>query len=64
MGEQTEVIFDKEKLLDFFVKLDQELNEKIPLYIIGGAAATIAYDSKHGIKDIDTWESEVRVDTA
>jgi len=50
-----DLIFDKGQLEEFLKKLDNELTTKVELNVIGGAAATLMYDSKAGTRDIDTW---------
>jgi len=58
------LIFDKKRLQEFLRKLDSEINQNIKLYIIGGAAATLAYDSKQGTVDIDTWGEDKNLQAA
>lgn len=48
------------EFLDFFRDIDERLGkenltQKIPLYIFGGAAVVIAYGSKRGTLDIDAY---------
>ena len=59
-----DIIFDKEKLIGFFKKIDQELKVTAKLYIIGGSAACLAYNAKPGTKDIDTWKTEKAIEKA
>ena len=51
------MVFNKEALQNFIVKLDQEITEKSSLYLIGGASAILAYNAKSGTQDIDLWDS-------
>jgi len=50
----------EKRFLDLFREIDGRLAKetparKIPLYIFGGAAAVIAYGSRRGTLDIDTY---------
>lgn len=58
------MIFNRETLLDFFNKLDKELIQPVELYVIGGAAASIAFNAKEGTRDIDTWLKEEKITEA
>lgn len=54
---------NEREFLDFFREIDERLGKdklfsKITLYIFGGAAAVIAYGSKRGTLDIDTYIDE------
>lgn len=59
-----DLIFNRNELIKFLELLDKELQCQASLYIIGGSAACIAFDSKHATKDIDTWKKEKAVDDA
>lgn len=58
------MIFNREALLEFFNALDNELKEPVELFVIGGSAASIAFNSKDGTTDIDTWSKEEKITTA
>lgn len=45
-----------EQLTGFLKELDQLLQREVDLYIIGGAAITLAYDRKNRTADIDIVE--------
>lgn len=62
--QQQPIVFDKKLLLEVFSKIDKELEQKSNLYLIGGAAASIAYNSKSGTIDIDLWKKESLIEEA
>ena len=59
-----ELIYDRQALIDFLHKIDDELYREAKIYIVGGSAACLAYDSKDGTKDIDTWMQEKAIEEA
>src|SRR5690606_4155247 len=58
------LIFNRDLLIELLQRIDKELEASAKLYIIGGSAACLAYDSKLGTKDIDTWEKEQNIENA
>ena len=51
-----------ELLKDIDARLDgEDLNDKVTLYVFGGAAAVIAYGSKRGTVDIDGYLDDERI---
>jgi len=56
--------FNKDALLKLLDMIDEELEKKAKIHIIGGSALTIAFGSKKGTKDIDTWENEENIKKA
>jgi hypothetical protein len=58
----------EEDLFEFLKDIDsrfdgENLKAKIALYVLGGAAAVIAYGSKRGTTDIDAWLEDTRIRT-
>jgi len=56
----------EEELFEFLKEIDarfdgEKLSSKIPLYVLGGAAAVIAYGAKRGTTDIDAWLEDARI---
>ena len=51
------MIYTKQELEEFLIALDSELRTQHRIIIIGGAAATLHYQSKSGTVDIDTYNS-------
>ncbi|MCX5786924.1 MAG: DUF6036 family nucleotidyltransferase [Elusimicrobia bacterium] len=56
----------EEELLAFLKDVDlrfdgEDLKSRIPLYVLGGAAAVIAYGSRRGTEDIDAWLEDERI---
>lgn len=45
--------YDKSQLIAFIRSLDRHLSDKVKIIVIGGAAASIAYDSNSMTADID-----------
>lgn len=58
------MIFNRELILKLLREIDKQLSKKAALYVIGGSAANLAYDSKDGTKDIDTWNKEKAIEEA
>lgn len=48
--------FDRKQLVDFVQSLDRHLSEPVSLFIIGGAAASLGYDSNTKTSDIDVYK--------
>ena len=46
--------FNRELILKLLIEIDKQLTLKASIHIIGGSAASLAYNSKDGTKDIDT----------
>lgn len=59
-----ELIYNRDILIELLQKIEEELASSAKLYVIGGSAACLAYDSKAGTKDIDTWNKEQKVNEA
>ncbi len=58
----------EEELFEFLKEIDARFAKdappsKITLYVLGGAAAVIAYGSKRGTEDIDAWLEDSRMRT-
>ncbi len=56
----------EEELFEFLKEIDasfagENLPAKIALYVLGGAAAVIAYGMKRGTTDIDAWVADGRI---
>lgn len=56
----------EEELFEFLRDIDsrfdgENLKHKITLYVLGGAAAVIAYGSRRGTEDIDAWLEDKRL---
>lgn len=64
MAESFRMIFNRKTLLEFFKELDKELKQSVKLFVIGGSAASIAFNSKEGTTDIDTWSKEEKITEA
>jgi hypothetical protein len=47
--------FGRDQVLEFLAEIDELLDEPVPLEIIGGAAALLAYGARSPTKDIDTF---------
>ncbi len=47
--------FSRDQLEEFLRAVDDELDRKVEVVVIGGAAIALAYASKYGTRDIDTW---------
>ncbi len=58
----------EEELFEFLRDIDSRFDgenpkAKIPLYVLGGAAAVVAYGSKRATTDIDAWIEDARIRT-
>ena len=51
------MIYTKQNIEEFLIALDSELDSKQEIIVIGGAAATLHYNSKEDTIDIDTYNS-------
>ncbi|MEZ4753551.1 MAG: DUF6036 family nucleotidyltransferase [Bdellovibrionota bacterium] len=58
------MIYTKKDLEKFLIALDKEVESKHKIVVIGGAAATLHYNSKQGTIDIDTYNSIANLKTA
>ena len=47
--------FGRDQVLAFLVEVDELLDEPVPMEIIGGAAALLAYGARSATKDIDSF---------
>lgn len=59
-----DLIYNRDVLIELLQKIDKELASPAKLYVIGGSAACLAYDSKIGTKDIDTWNRDQTIEDA
>lgn len=57
-------VFDRTSLEQYLGKLAAELDTKTTIYIIGGASAILAYDTKTATLDIDLWETSKALQAA
>jgi hypothetical protein len=54
--------FSRDQLEEFLHAVDGELDSKVAVVIIGGAAIALAYAPKYGTRDIDTWPRSGELD--
>jgi hypothetical protein len=47
--------FGRDQILEFLAEIDEMLDEAVPMEIIGGAAALLAYGARSPTKDIDSF---------
>lgn len=58
------MIYNKNQIIEFLLKIDEQLVNNAEIHIIGGAASAIAYNSKEATQDVDTWKSEKNIQEA